>query len=470
MKKIFVTLLLLSGASSLFAAIDGKFGEGYEYKSLELNAAQKEHSMSLYGDSSVIFLRDGQVYIADVDTASTGLVNERAEESLTKLGIRGTVAYDKENSTIYYSLVEDDKNEWLYSSSLKEDGSWSKPERLVIDGLGKSRTGGTFLSNAGWGYVVKPEVIMQNPTMNGGRIYFSSASEDIEGGRGGKDIWYIESNGDNTWKYPVNAGDSVNTESNEDFAFFDADGTMYFASDRSNGKFSVFSASDSLAEEMPSPYNEFNNNYNLVVKESTPFSISDRGGNDDIFAWVKLPEPEPEPIIIKFNTATTRNLVNFPELEPIIIKFPWTFLLFEFDKYNVTDRYLREIEAMAIVMNNETPEGVHYVIEGHTDQRGSDAYNQKLSENRANTVRDHLIQQGVNPDLLETIGYGESRPLFANPQNEDEFYQNRRVVVNMVNEKGEIVTSEMLEAERAAKIEAEKAAEAAESETPENNE
>lgn len=463
MKKIFVTLLLLSGASSLFAAIDGKFGEGYEYKSLELNTAQKEHSMSLYGDSSVIFLRDGQVYIADVDTASTGLVNERAEESLTKLGIRGTVAYDKENSTIYYSLVEDDKNEWLYSSSLKEDGSWSKPERLVIDGLGKSRTGGTFLSNAGWGYVVKPEVIMQNPTMNGGRIYFSSASEDIEGGRGGKDIWYIEPLDNEKWAYPVNAGDSINSEADEDFPFFDVDGTMYFASNRDGSNMSIYSASDSLAEEMPVPYNSFMGNYNFIVKDGVPFSISNRSGNDNIFAFVKLPEVKP--VVL---TDTVKNEIEV--LEPIIIKFPWTFLLFDFDKYNVTERYLREIEAMAIVMNNETPEGVHYVIEGHTDQRGSDAYNQVLSEKRANTVKEHLIEQGVNPDLLEAIGYGESRPLFANPQNEDEFYQNRRVVVNMVNEKGEIVTSEMLEAERAAKIEAEKAAEAAESETPENNE
>lgn len=458
MKKFFVTLLLLSGACSLFAAIDAKFQEGYEYSSLGLNTEQKEHSMSLYGDSSVVFLRDGQVYVAEVDTAATDLVNTRSFDSLTKLGIRGTIAGDKDGRTIYFSVVESNNIEWLYSSTLNDDGSWTKPKRLVIDGLGKGRTGGTFLSNAGWGYKIEPKVVMQNPTMKGDRIYFTSSSEEIKNGRGGKDIWYIEPLDDEKWAYPVNAGDSINSEADEDFPFFDVDGTMYFASNRDGSNMSIYSASDSLAEEMPVPYNSFMSNYNFIVKDGVPFSISNRSGNDNIFAFVKLPEVEP--VVL---TDTVKNEIEV--LEPIIIKFPWTFLLFDFDKYNVTERYLREIEAMAIVMNNETPEGVHYVIEGHTDQRGSDAYNQVLSEKRANTVKEHLIEQGVNPDLLEAIGYGESRPLFANPQNEDEFYQNRRVVVNMVNEKGEIVTSEMLEAERAAAMEAEKAAK---EQTPEN--
>lgn len=458
MKKFFVTLLLLSGACSLFAAIDAKFQEGYEYSSLGLNTEQKEHSMSLYGDSSVVFLRDGQVYVAEVDTAATDLVNARSFDSLTKLGIRGTIAGDKDGRTIYFSVVESNNIEWLYSSTLNDDGSWTKPKRLVIDGLGKGRTGGTFLSNAGWGYKIEPKVVMQNPTMKGDRIYFTSSSEEIKNGRGGKDIWYIEPLDNEKWAYPVNAGDSINSEADEDFPFFDVDGTMYFASNRDGSNMSIYSASDSLAVEMPVPYNSFKSNYNLIVKDGVPFSISNRSGNDNIFAFVKLPEVEP--VVL---TDTVKNEIEV--LEPIIIKFPWTFLLFDFDKYNVTERYLREIEAMAIVMNNETPEGVHYVIEGHTDQRGSDAYNQVLSEKRANTVKEHLIEQGVNPDLLEAIGYGESRPLFANPQNEDEFYQNRRVVVNMVNEKGEIVTSEMLEAERAAAMEAEKAAK---EQTPEN--
>ena len=53
-------------------------------------------------------------------------------------------------------------------------------------------------------------------------------------------------------------------------------------------------------------------------------------------------------------------------------------------------------------------------VEGHTDWIGSDAYNQKLSENRARAVRDYLIQKGVEPSRLEAVGYGESRPVADN--------------------------------------------------------
>ncbi len=53
-------------------------------------------------------------------------------------------------------------------------------------------------------------------------------------------------------------------------------------------------------------------------------------------------------------------------------------------------------------------------VEGHTDWIGSDAYNQKLSEARANSVRNYLIQKGIEPDRLQAAGYGESRPIADN--------------------------------------------------------
>ncbi|HVP31540.1 MAG TPA: OmpA family protein [Myxococcota bacterium] len=55
--------------------------------------------------------------------------------------------------------------------------------------------------------------------------------------------------------------------------------------------------------------------------------------------------------------------------------------------------------------------GKKITIEGHTDVRGSDAYNQRLSEERAAAVKTYLVAQGVPADELETVGYGETRPL-----------------------------------------------------------
>lgn len=53
-------------------------------------------------------------------------------------------------------------------------------------------------------------------------------------------------------------------------------------------------------------------------------------------------------------------------------------------------------------------------VEGHTDWIGSDAYNQRLSQARARSVRDALVQRGIEPDRLEAMGYGESRPIADN--------------------------------------------------------
>ncbi|MFA5800121.1 MAG: OmpA family protein [Candidatus Peribacteraceae bacterium] len=53
-------------------------------------------------------------------------------------------------------------------------------------------------------------------------------------------------------------------------------------------------------------------------------------------------------------------------------------------------------------------------IEGHTDWIGSDAYNQKLSEARANSVRQYLIQHGIAPERFVAVGYGEARPIADN--------------------------------------------------------
>jgi outer membrane protein OmpA-like peptidoglycan-associated protein len=65
-------------------------------------------------------------------------------------------------------------------------------------------------------------------------------------------------------------------------------------------------------------------------------------------------------------------------------------------------------------------------VEGHTDWIGSDAYNQKLSERRAASVRDYLIGKGIAPDRLIAVGYGKSRPIADNNTTQGRA-RNRRV-------------------------------------------
>lgn len=69
-------------------------------------------------------------------------------------------------------------------------------------------------------------------------------------------------------------------------------------------------------------------------------------------------------------------------------------------------------DVAALLMRNPQ---IHKVrVEGHTDWIGSDAYNLRLSQARANSVRHYLIQKGIEPDRLEAVGYGEKKPIADN--------------------------------------------------------
>jgi outer membrane protein OmpA-like peptidoglycan-associated protein len=73
----------------------------------------------------------------------------------------------------------------------------------------------------------------------------------------------------------------------------------------------------------------------------------------------------------------------------------------------------------------------NYTVGGHTDSRGSAAYNQALSERRANAVKNWLIAHGVNAANLSATGYGEAQPIATN-MNKAGRAQNRRVEVKMI--------------------------------------
>ena len=71
-------------------------------------------------------------------------------------------------------------------------------------------------------------------------------------------------------------------------------------------------------------------------------------------------------------------------------------------------------------------------ISGHTDNKGSASYNQKLSESRAKTVVDYLIAQGIVQDRLVYKGYGFTQPIFTN-ETEEERQLNRRTEFKIIS-------------------------------------
>jgi OOP family OmpA-OmpF porin len=74
---------------------------------------------------------------------------------------------------------------------------------------------------------------------------------------------------------------------------------------------------------------------------------------------------------------------------------------------------------------------VNVEIQGHTDNTGSDEYNQGLSQRRADAVKAYFVDKGIAEGRLSTMGYGESQPVASNDTVEGRF-QNRRVQLKII--------------------------------------
>jgi outer membrane protein OmpA-like peptidoglycan-associated protein len=98
-------------------------------------------------------------------------------------------------------------------------------------------------------------------------------------------------------------------------------------------------------------------------------------------------------------------------------------LMFDFDSATIKPGGMNEIARVAKVLN-QYPQTL-LRVEGHTDKVGPEDYNQRLSERRAEAVKNALIQQNVDPRRISAIGYGESQPISSSDA------VNRRVEIRI---------------------------------------
>ena len=83
-------------------------------------------------------------------------------------------------------------------------------------------------------------------------------------------------------------------------------------------------------------------------------------------------------------------------------------IYFDYDKYDITPKAIEELTKVVFIMQKFP--NIRIKIESHTDSRGKDSYNLKLSDNRAKSTRDYIVSQGIDPSRIESaIGYGETR-------------------------------------------------------------
>lgn len=111
-------------------------------------------------------------------------------------------------------------------------------------------------------------------------------------------------------------------------------------------------------------------------------------------------------------------------------------ILFDNNSYQVQPQYLPEIERLAEFLAEH--KGVTATIEGHTSSLGSAELNKVLSKNRAQAIKQILVDQfAINGQRINTEGYGESQPLVEG-DSEQAHAQNRRIIVALRVNKSDI--------------------------------
>lgn len=105
-------------------------------------------------------------------------------------------------------------------------------------------------------------------------------------------------------------------------------------------------------------------------------------------------------------------------------------VLFEFNKAQLAEQGEATLQQLAKEILSQITYIQNIVVIGHTDDIGSDAYNQRLSEQRADSVADFLVQQGLAESKLRRRGEGEAIPIASNATKEGRA-QNRRVEIEI---------------------------------------
>lgn len=103
---------------------------------------------------------------------------------------------------------------------------------------------------------------------------------------------------------------------------------------------------------------------------------------------------------------------------------------FDFDRAEIKPQYREVLSRIAGILL--TASGYRVQIYGHTDDVGTEAYNQSLSERRAQAVRDYLVAAGIDPQIISVQGFGKTNPIAPGTSPEARA-RNRRVEIGIID-------------------------------------
>ena len=182
-----------------------------------------------------------------------------------------------------------------------------------------------------------------------------------------------------------------------------------------------------------------NNDYQHSVKYETNYVILKKGIHEIEVQYFQGPRNSVA-LILTYKKVYDKNyeLFNLSKLYPISVNDNDSTIdisigneiLFEFDSFQLSEAAKKALNDIKRIIIDKT-KIKSIVIEGHTDDIGSEDYNMKLSVNRANAVKDYMIKAGSNSQYYLIRGCGKSKPKVPNVDEESR-KKNRRIEMSII--------------------------------------
>ncbi|MFB6305734.1 MAG: OmpA family protein [Flavobacteriales bacterium] len=331
------------------------------------------------------------------------------------------------------------KDQNILVTRLKDDNSWTKPTKLGDNINTSGREASVF---------IHPD----NRT-----LYFSSSGHP---GMGGLDIFVSRKDSSGDWKAPMNLGYPINTASDENSLLVSPDGKKaYFASDRDSGYGELDLYSFTLPKKTRAKSVTYMKGkvYDSETKKplEAEFELIDLETGQQVVRSKSNPKTGEFIVTLPTNRDYALNVSNegylffsenftlkgqhkqkdpYKKDIPLVpIKKGKSIVLknvfFETAKYNLKPRSKAELDKLVKFL--EKNPNIKIQLSGHTDKVGKEKDNQILSENRAQSVVDYLIKNGIDKNRLTAKGFGEKKPIATN-ETEKGRAKNRRTEFKII--------------------------------------
>jgi outer membrane protein OmpA-like peptidoglycan-associated protein len=342
------------------------------------------------------------------------------------------VFFDSDDYSVGHPCLSDDGQLLFFASDMP--GGYGETDLYVV----KIAADGTMSSPQNLGPKINTIGNDLFPFFRNGILYFSS---DGHYGYGDLDVYESTFLSDGSFSTPRNLGAPINSNK-DDFTFIiDKTGTYgYVSSNRAGGKgdddiYSFTKAKPACNQNISGkatdrksklPLTDVTviayNSYNEVLAETKTnyegnYAVTVPCNKSVRLVAAKMNYSNDEKTVETTNenegdiTHVDFEMSNYDDLvikKKGVEKVDVNPIYFDYNKYDITPAAVDELAKVVFIMRKFP--NIRIKIESHTDSRGKDAYNLKLSDERAKSTRDYIVLQGIDASRIESaIGYGESR-------------------------------------------------------------